>query len=138
MEKPGDDFFDGSEGVMLGLFADKALASEVARKMAINNNPIYGVIVKPLELFETAPDVVLMVTDTKNLMRIIQGYTHTYGMQARFNMAGNQAVCVESTVCPMQTGCINVSMFCSGTRYLAKWKNTEAMAGIIGRYLNAS
>lgn len=130
LEKPGDDFLDGTEGVMLGLFADKELAGEVARKMAINDTLIYGVIVKPLELFETAPDVVLMVTDTRNLMRIIQGYTHTYGMQARFNMTGNQAVCVESTVYPMQTGRINVSMFCSGTRHLSKWKNTEAMAGI--------
>lgn len=130
LEKPGNDFLDGGEGCMLGLFIDKALAGGVARKMAINNTPIHGVIVKPLELFETAPDVVLIVTDTKNLMRLIQGYTYMYGMQANFNMTGNQAVCVESTVYPMQTGRMNVSMFCSGTRYLAKWKNTEAMAGI--------
>jgi uncharacterized protein (DUF169 family) len=130
LEKPGDDFLDGSEGVMLGLFAEKALAGDVARKMAINANPVYGAIVKPLERFETAPDVVLVVTDTRNLMRLIQGYTYTYGLQAHFNMTGNQAVCVESTVYPLQTGRINVSMFCSGTRYLAKWKNSEAMAGI--------
>lgn len=130
LEKPQEDFYDGSEGCMLGLYRNQSVAASVAKSMALNKTPIYGVIVKPLELFEKDPDIVLIVTDTKNIMRIIQGYTYMYGMQANFNMIGNQAVCVECTTYPMQTDNINISMFCSGTRYLAKWKNTEAMAGI--------
>ena len=115
---------------MLGLYLNKSVAKRVAKKMSIINTLIFGVIVKPLELFEKDPDIVLIVSDTKNIMRIIQGYTYMHGMQPHFNMTGNQAVCVECTMYPMQTGRINISMFCSGTRYLAKWKNTEAMAGI--------
>ncbi|MDD9302065.1 MAG: DUF169 domain-containing protein [Desulfobacter sp.] len=130
MEKPAQDFYDGSEGIMLGLYQNKSLAATVAGNMKIISTPTYGVIVKPLENFEKAPDVVLIVTDNKNLMRLIQGYTYMHGMQTNFNMIGNQAVCVECTVTPLQTETMNISMFCSGTRYLARWKNTEAMAGI--------
>ena len=130
MEKPGKAFYDGSEGIMLGLYRDKSLSARVAASMKLINTPTYGVIVKPLEDFEAAPDVILIVADTKNLMRLIQGYTYMHGMQANFNMIGNQAVCVECTVNPLQTEKMNISMFCSGTRYLARWKNTEAMAGI--------
>jgi uncharacterized protein (DUF169 family) len=130
MEKPGKAFYDGREGIMLGLYRDKSLSAKVAASMKIISTTTYGVIVKPLEAFELAPDIVLIVTDTKNLMRLIQGYTNMYGMHSNFNMIGNQAVCVECTVNPLQTGKMNISMFCSGTRYLARWKNTEAMAGI--------
>lgn len=130
MEKPGKSFYDGSEGFMLGLYRDKALSAKVAAGMKIIKIRTYGVIVKPMEDFESAPDVVLIVTDNKNLMRLIQGYTYMHGMQSNFNMIGNQAVCVECTVNPIQTQKMNISMFCSGTRYLARWKNTEAMAGI--------
>jgi len=130
LEKFGNDFYNGSEGCMLGLYRNKSIAANVAKSMRINETLTYGVIVKPLELFEKDPDIVLIVSDTKNLMRIIQGYTYMNGMQANFNMIGNQAVCVECTTYPMQTDNMNVSMFCSGTRYLAKWKNTEAMVGI--------
>ena len=130
LAKPPKGFYDGSKGFMLGLYRNKSLAASVAKNMRINKKRVYGVIVKPLELFEKDPDVILMVSDTKNIMRIIQGYTYMQGMQPNFNMIGNQAVCVECTTYPMQTGDINISMFCSGTRYLAKWKSTEAMAGI--------
>lgn len=130
LAKPAKDFHDGSEGIQLGLYRDKSLAATVAGRMKIISTPTYGVIVKPLEEFEQAPDVALIVTDTRNLMRLIQGYTYMHGMQTSFNMIGNQAVCVECTVYPLQTGTMNVSMFCSGTRYLARWKATEAMAGI--------
>jgi uncharacterized protein (DUF169 family) len=63
-------------------------------------------------------------------MRIIQGYTYKYGTQTNFKLAGNQAVCSECTAYPFETNSINISMFCSGTRYLAGWKENEIAIGL--------
>lgn len=127
---PNKGFYNGEEGCRLGLYDNKKIAAEVAAKMKLCPEETYGVIVKPIEYFEKEPDVVLVIADSRTIMRVIQGYTYFYGMQEQFCMTGNQAVCVEGTAVPYMTGKINVSMFCSGTRYLARWKDTELVVGI--------
>lgn len=134
---PSAGFFDGSEGCRLGLYRTQKVAAGVSRKMRLCKSGTYGVIVKPARMMEADPDVVLVICDTKSAMRILQGCTYYYGMQDHFCMTGNQAVCVEGTAVPITTGELNVSMFCSGTRYLAKWKDTEVAVGIpIGKLEN--
>ena len=130
LTEPTEGYYDGSEGCKLGLYSDSSVAAGVSKEMKICSADTYGVIVKPIEAFEDKPDVVLIVTNSKNAMRIIQGYTYFYGMQNKFTMTGNQALCVEGTAVPIVTGEINVSMFCSGTRFLAGWKDTEVAVGI--------
>ncbi len=127
---PMPSFYDGTHGCGMGLFKNKTVASTVAAAVPLLPADTCGVIVKPLELFEATPDVVLMTGTPRTMMRILQGYTHEFGLPRGMHMSGNQAVCVECTVTPMKTGSINVSMFCSGTRYRAGWKDSEAMAGI--------
>lgn len=127
---PTEGYYSGKDGCRLGLYCNEEVAADVADKMKICKPDTYGAVVKPLEQFETNPDVVLIVANTRTAMRIIQGYTYFYGMQENFCMTGNQAVCVEATVIPMLTGKINISMFCSGTRFLAKWKDYEVIIGI--------
>ena len=45
-------------------------------------------------------------------------------------MTGNQALCSECTAYPYETNSMNISMFCSGTRYLAGWSDTEIGIGM--------
>lgn len=130
LASPAESFYSGEDGCSLGLYGDQSVSSAVAKQMKICKPDTYGIIIKPLEQFEDDPDVVLMVSNSKNIMRVIQGYSYFYGMQPNFNMSGNQAVCVECTAYPLLTGQINTSLFCSGTRFLAKWKDTEVTIGI--------
>ncbi|AET67436.1 hypothetical protein Desor_1800 [Desulfosporosinus orientis DSM 765] len=125
-----ESFYNGQDGCALGLYESSELAASVARQMKYCPPDTYGVIIKPLEQFESDPDVVLMVGDSYQIMRVIQGYSYVYGLQPNFNMLGNQAVCVECTSYPLMTNQINVSLFCSGTRFLAKWRHTEVAVGI--------
>ncbi len=127
---PSQGFYDGTEGCKLGLYENEKVAASVSEKMKLCPTDTYGVIVKPLELFEEEPNLVLMVSNSKNVMRIIQGYTYVFGMQPNFNLTGNQAVCVECSSYPLMTDDINISLFCSGTRFLAKWKDTEVAVGM--------
>lgn len=127
---PTESFFNGQDGCDLGLYGSPETAASVAKKMKFCPPGTYGVIIKPLEQFEADPDVVLMVGNSYQIMRVIQGYSYVYGMQPNFNMLGNQAICVECTSYPIMTNQINVSLFCSGTRFLAKWRDTEIAVGI--------
>lgn len=128
---PADSFYTGHDGCRLGLFQDPAVAAKTTAQMKIIKKPLYGVIVKPLEKYtEGTPDVVIVVASAREIMRVVQGYTCTYGIQPNMCPTGNQAICVECTAYPILTGDLNLSMFCSGTRYLAKWKESEAGVGI--------
>lgn len=124
------EFKQGISGYRLGIYETPEIAASVANSVPICTDDTYGVIVKPLEEFEYNPDVVLIISNTREAMRILQGYTYAYGLTKGLNMSGNQAVCVEATVTPMITKEMNVSMFCSGTRFHAGWKDTEVMSGI--------
>jgi len=128
--EPPPQFYDGTNGCRMGLYQDTAVAASVAKAVPVCTPDTYGIIIKPLELFEAAPDVVLIATQPRTAMRILQGYTYRFGLAKGMHMSGNRAVCVECTVTPMHTNSINVSMLCSGTRYNANWEDVESIVGI--------
>lgn len=113
----------------LGLYKDLATSKDVQRKMTFCGHRPYGVMVKPVEAYREEPDVVLLVTNPYNGMRIIQGYTHAFGFNTALKMSGNQAVCSECTAFPFETNDLNVSLLCAGTRYKAKWGDAELALG---------
>lgn len=128
---PPETFYNGTEGCEMGIFVDPKIAAETTNQFKILKKPLYGIIVKPLEKFiESEPDVVLVVTNPRESMRLLQSYTCTYGMQTNLCASGNQAMCVECTAFPIMTGKLNISLMCSGTRHHANWKETEMAIGI--------
>ena len=127
---PTDDFYSGARGRSMGLYKDESTAAAVACSMPPAATEVFGLVIKPMELFERDPDVVIVSADPRTVMRIVQGYTWSYGQPEGMFMTGNQAVCVECTMIPLETGSINVSSLCSGTRYTTGWKDTDLMAGI--------
>ncbi len=124
------EFLSGQTGMNLGLYESMECASCVAAKMPCLPFGMWGIIVKPLEEFESAPDVVLVITNSRCTMRFIQGYTYFYGANDHFFMTGNQAMCVEATVIPYQNDRMNISMLCSGTRHKAQWNDDEIVIGL--------
>lgn len=128
---PPPAFYDGTEGCEMGLFKEMSVASAVCNQFKILTKPLYGIIVKPLEKFkESEPDVVIVVTNARESMRILQGYTCTYGLQTGICASGNQAMCVECTAFPIMNETINISLMCSGTRHHAGWNETDMAVGI--------
>lgn len=129
-DKPTDDFYSGVRGKKMGLYRDETVAASVANSVPICSPDTYGLIIKPIELFEESPDVALIMATTRTMMRVFQGYTYNFGLAKDLNISGNQAVCLECTVNPLKNNGINISTLCSGTRYNAAWDDTELMVGI--------
>ncbi len=113
----------------LGLYQDLATSKDVQQKMTFCRHKACGVMVKPLEKYDEEPDVVLIVTNPYNGMRIVQAYTHVFGFNTGYRMSGNQAICSECTAVPFETNNMNVSLLCAGTRYKAKWADDEMAVG---------
>jgi uncharacterized protein (DUF169 family) len=121
-----DDFHkSGQNGKRLGLYRDMATAKKVRDGMSYCDHHAYGIMVKPLDEFAQEPDVVIIITNPYNVMRVVQAYSYYYGIQANYKMTGNQAVCSESTAYPYLNNDINVSMLCIGTRHRAGWNDNE-------------
>ncbi|PAB59576.1 DUF169 domain-containing protein [Anaeromicrobium sediminis] len=126
-----DDFHrSGQNGKNLGIYRHMTTAKNIRDRMCYCTHKAYGVMVKPLEDYAHEPDVVLMVTNPYNIMRILQGYSYFYGMHSTYQMVGNQGICSESTALPYMSNNINVSMLCIGTRHKAGWKDNELAIGI--------
>lgn len=125
-----ENYYSGEEGVNLGLYNNNKVASKVANLSYMKKTSTYGILIKPLEDFKDDVDVVLIVGDSYNAMRIMQGYSYTYGVEHNITIGGNQAICIECTTTPYITDKINVSFLCSGTRHFSKWKKDDLAIGI--------
>jgi uncharacterized protein (DUF169 family) len=112
-----------------GLYQDLVTSKNVQRIMTFCSHSPYGVMIKPVEEYDEEPDLVLLVTNPYNSMRIVQGYTHVFGFNTAYKMSGNQAICSECTAFPFESNNINVSLLCSGTRFKAKWGDEEMAVG---------
>ena len=115
----------GQNGKRLGLYRDMATAKKARDAMSYCDHEAVGVMVKPLDEFNQEPDVVLLVTNPYNVMRLVQAYSYHYGVRSHFKLSGNQAICSESTAYPYLSNDINDSMLCIGTRHRAGWKDSE-------------
>ncbi|WP_248479421.1 DUF169 domain-containing protein [Tepidibacter aestuarii] len=120
----------GREYYSYGLYNSLGTAKNVHDKVTYINDHIYGVILQPLEKFEVEPDVVIMISNPYNIMRVSQGYSYTYGMAKNIRFAGNQGVCSELTARPYENNDINVSLLCANTRFSCKWRDSEMGVGM--------
>jgi len=126
------DYFHSGKSYFERLKIYKSLdsARKTAQAITILEKKIYGVMVKPLEEYDENPDVVIIIADPYNIMRLVQGYNYEYGTNCNFKMGGNQAICSETTAYPLENDDINISVLCSGTRQIAKWGRDELAMGI--------
>lgn len=120
----------GENWARLGLYSSRELSAEVRSELTYSQKQAFGVLIQPLEAYETQPEVIVIVTQPYNAMRILQGYAYHYGAPKGISMLGNQAVCLECSARPYVTQDINVSLLCTGTRHKALWGKDEMAVGI--------
>ena len=124
------NFYSGESGFSLGLYKNEEVAKSVANDVAITEKETCGIALGPLDKFSEAPDVVIIFANPREMMRVMQGYTHVFGIAKNISLSGNQALCVETTATPLKTNDINISLLCSGTRFKAKWSDNELVCGL--------
>ena len=127
---PTEDTLSGERRQKIGCYGSIEASKKVTEEMIYCQRKPYGIGLMPLAEYDDAPDVVLMVVSSYNAMRIIQGYSYHHGFCEGLKTVGLQAVCHDCTSFPFETGNMNMTLFCSGTRMIAHWGRDEIGIGI--------
>ncbi len=130
LAEPTEEVLSGRRRENHGAYRDIGVCRKISEHMVYMKHGTYGLAVMPLRNFTVAPDVVVIVTNPFNGMRIAQGYAYSHGHVENIVFSGMQAICQECTSLPYEESRINFSMLCSGTRMLAKWKEGELRIGM--------
>lgn len=125
-----NDVISGRVHNKMGIYTDLTVSRSIAKDMVYCKHKVYGIGIKPLEDYTVNPDIILVITNPLNAMRIIQGNAYNNGQSKHIKVAGMQAVCQECTSYPYEINDINISMMCSGTRHVAQWNDDELAIGI--------
>lgn len=120
----------GENWARLGLYHSGDLSRNIRENLSYSKIEQYGVQVGAIEYFDSCPDVIQIISNPYNCMRIMQGYAHFFGEPKSISILGNQAVCHECTARPYVLKDINVSLMCIGTRHRAGWKDEDMSVGI--------
>ncbi|KUO70476.1 MAG: hypothetical protein APF77_05590 [Clostridia bacterium BRH_c25] len=120
----------GGGGLGQGTYKDLCIAHKVSMNMSYCGHRTFGAAVMPLEAFEEEPDVVIIICDPYNAMRIVQGYAYNNGHASSIKLSGMQAICQECTSFPYENDQLNISLMCSGARLLARWAKDEMAIGM--------
>ncbi len=132
-----EEVSSGIRHANLGVYKNLCISRSVAKDMVYCNHKCVGVEIMPLEDFEERdPDIVIIVTNPFNSMRIVQGYAYHFGQLKNIKMSGMCAICQECTSYPFEENMMNISMLCSGTRCVAQWGKDEMGIGIPYHYID--
>jgi uncharacterized protein (DUF169 family) len=112
------------------IYKDVKTSKSISDEMLFLEEEPAGIAVMPLENYKEDPDVVVVVSNSYNVMRMIQGYGYFNGYTNNLKTTGLQAVCHDLTTYTYNTKDINITLLCPGTRLVADWQVDEIGIGI--------
>lgn len=130
MRQKSEKAIAGREYFSYGLYDSLSRAKQVQSDVTYINHSIYGIAIMPIKEFECNPDVVIIMADSYQAMRLVQGYTYGNGFAKNIRLCGNQGVCSECTAVPYENNDINISMLCANTRFACEWEDCEMGVGM--------
>ena len=133
LEKSTGRIESGEEYFSYNLYASPAAARRHRSQIHSLHRELpttYGILVLPLDEFTIAPDVVILMTDAYQAMRLVQGYSYETGFKPEIDLGAMQGMCSECTAYPYLSGSMNVSVLCPSTRMLCGWTHNDMAVGV--------
>jgi uncharacterized protein (DUF169 family) len=84
----------------------------------------------PLEKANFKPDVIIVLGNPKQLLKIAQSNIYHDGGRNNVSFSGIQSVCADAVAQPYNTGEMNATFGCDGSRKYAKIADDELIVGI--------
>jgi len=108
---------------------------EAARQMVkerpcLSSRSIGATLVAPLKDAIHTPDVIVVVANPEQMMWLCMAASYWSGQRFDFKVSGYNALCVETTVIPLTTGKINISLGCYGCRGSSDISDDQMFMGI--------
>ena len=108
---------------------------EAARQMVkerpcLSSRSTRATLVAPLANTVNTPDVIVVVANPEQMMWLCMAASYWSGQRFDFKVSGYNALCVETTVIPLTTGKINISLGCYGCRGSSDISDDQMFMGI--------
>lgn len=116
----------------LGRFKSIGSAKRTIDKVPKIDLNSYGIIYSPLELADFEPDVVIILANPKQAMKLSQAIIYTLGGRMEADFSGIQSVCADVVAGPFINKRPNISLGCTGSRKIAKINDEELIIGLNG------
>lgn len=133
LEPSTEKIESGEEYFSYKLYSSVAVARRMRSSIkSLHRMPVstYGIAIVPLKDCTQVPDIIIILTNALQSMRLIQGYEYRTGRKPQIDMGAMQGMCSELTASPYLTGEMNVSVLCPSTRMLCKWNPEDMAVGI--------
>ena len=95
----------------------------------LRSGETYATVYAPLEKTPFDPDIILIVTTPRNMLKLGQAILFRLGGRITASMAGIQSVCSDATAQPYLSGKANFSLGCDGSRKFSGVMDDEMVMG---------
>jgi len=129
MEMPGN-IENGDFYFSLGRFSTRNAAKRTVDDVPRLDEHCFATLYAPLEKATFQPDVVVIIGNPKQLLRIAQSNIYNTGGRNYIDFSGIQSICSDAVAEPILTGEICATFGCNGSRKNAKIEDDELIAGI--------
>jgi uncharacterized protein (DUF169 family) len=117
--------------VNMGIFGSLEAGKKAMETMTRIPMGTYKYIkLQPLNRMDSSPDVVVIESVPEHLMWLALASIYETGERLHFNTAVFQAACVDSTIIPLLSGKMNVSLSCYGCREATNIEESECLLGL--------
>ncbi|MDR2967171.1 MAG: DUF169 domain-containing protein [Methanobacteriaceae archaeon] len=116
----------------LGRFKSIGSAKRTLDKIPKIDLNSYGIIYSPLELADLEPDIVVIIANPIQAMKLSQAIVYTLGGRVEASFSGIQSVCADAVAGPFINQRPNISLGCTGSRKFAKISDEELIIGLNG------
>lgn len=114
----------------LGRFKTMEAAKKTMEAVPRTGKHFFATMYAPLEKANFKPDVIVIVGDPKQLLKIAQANIYENGGRNIAGFSGIQSLCADAVAQVYNTGEMNATFGCDGSRKYAKIADEELIVGI--------
>lgn len=116
----------------LGRFSSIGSAKRTMDQVPKIENIMYGLIYAPLDKASFDPDVIVVICNPAQAMKLAQALVYTLGGRLEADFAGIQSICADAVAGPFINKRPNITLGCSGSRKFAEIQPEEVIVGMNG------
>jgi uncharacterized protein (DUF169 family) len=116
----------------LGRFSSIGSAKKTMDSIPKIDPIMYALVYTPLEEAKFDPDVIVIIANPAQALKLSQALVYTMGGRVEADFAGIQSICADAVAGPFLRRRPNITLGCSGSRQYADIKEDEVIVGLTG------
>ncbi len=116
----------------LGRFSSLGSSKRTMEEIPKIEPIMYALIYSPLEKATFDPDVIVVICNPAQALKLAQAMVYTLGGRVEADFAGIQSICADAVAGPFTRRRPNITLGCSGSRKFAEIQPDEVIVGMTG------